>query len=96
MDYAVDVQSLHATYLELNLCLCDILLATAAAGNLLCLGDLVPYGLHNVSSFLTCALNDDRTSALKSSSGYPSTALMLKTEFGCTVAKPPDTVHRAH
>lgn len=32
-----------------------------------------------------------RTSALKSSSGYPSTALMLNFEPGCTTAKPPDT-----
>jgi len=33
------------------------------------------------------------TSALNASSGYPSTALMLSTELGCTVAKPPDTAH---
>jgi hypothetical protein len=30
------------------------------------------------------------TSALKSSSGYPSTALMLRIEPGCTVANPPE------
>lgn len=41
-------------------------------------------------SSLNCRIAE-RTSALKSSSGNPSTALMLSDEFGWTTAKPPDT-----
>ena len=81
------------TYLQLNLGLSDILLTATTTGNLLCLCNLVPHGLGMVRAFLSSNVSADAlTSALKSSSGYPSTALMLNTELGCTVAKPPDTI----
>lgn len=83
-----------STYLQLYLCFGNVLLATTTAGNLLCLSDLVPHGLYMVR--MVPAVHRGviaHTSALNASSGYPSTALMLSTELGCTVAKPPDTAH---
>jgi hypothetical protein len=59
----------HDAYLKLNLGLSDVSLATASAGDLLCLANLVPDSLSrhqsNFLSFIICA----HTSALKSSNG---------------------------
>ena len=41
--------------------------------------------------FCASVICDLTASILKSSKGKPSTALMLSSEFGCTIAKPPDT-----
>jgi hypothetical protein len=79
----------RSSYLKFNLGFSNVSLAAAAAGDLLGFCDLVPDGLLQVSrAFLIRHVCP--TSALKSSSGYPSTALMLRTEPGCTTAKPPD------
>jgi hypothetical protein len=43
-------------------------------------------------TFCASAICDLTASSLKSSNLNPSTALMLRTEFGCTIANPPDTV----
>jgi hypothetical protein len=42
--------------------------------------------------FCASEICDRTASALKSSRGNPSTAFMLSTEFGWTIAKPPDTL----
>jgi len=42
--------------------------------------------------FCASAICDFTASSLKSSSGYPSTAFILRTEFGWTMANPPETV----
>jgi hypothetical protein len=41
--------------------------------------------------FWTSAMASRTASALKSSRGWALTALMLRTELGCTTAKPPET-----
>lgn len=79
-------------YLELDLSLSNVLLAAVAADNLLSLSDLVPHSLSTVSLGVCAHLVAMLTSALKSSMGKPSTALMLSWEPGWTTAKPPDTV----
>ena len=42
--------------------------------------------------FCASLICDLTASSLKSSNGKPSTAFMLSTEFGCTIANPPETV----
>jgi hypothetical protein len=87
-----DILPVFATYLEFDLGLSNVLFAAASIGNLLGLCDLAPDGLLRWSAIdliSTTALNM-LTSALKSSRGYPSTALMLSWEPGCTTANPPD------
>lgn len=68
--------------LKLDLGLSNVLLASAAVGNLLGLGDLVLDSLFSVSLRVSKGVSGKHTSALKSSSGYPSTALMLSLESG--------------
>lgn len=48
------------------------------------------------ATFCASAIWARTASALKSSRGYASTALMLRAELGWTTAKPPDTVARLH
>jgi hypothetical protein len=59
----------HGTYLELDLSLSNVRLAAAAAGNLLCLADLVPDSLVPCQSLFPTFHVSFRTSALKSSNG---------------------------
>lgn len=47
-----------------------------------------------LATFCSSAIWFRTASALKSSSGKPSTALMERREPGCTTAKPPDTVEK--
>ena len=46
-----------------------------------------------IRSFYGQSFSNKPTSALKSSSGKPSTALMLSSEFGWTTANPPETIY---
>ena len=59
----------HDTYLKLDLGLSNVGLAAASAGNLLCLGDLVPDSLCPCQSLFVQSRVMARTSALKSSNG---------------------------
>lgn len=59
----------HDTHLKLDLGLSNVGLAAASAGNLLCLGDLVPDSLCPCQSLFVQSRVMARTSALKSSSG---------------------------
>jgi hypothetical protein len=75
-----------STYLELNLSLSNVLLAATTIGNLLDLGNL---GLDSlqlkdwVKKYIKAFSSFPQlTSALKSSRGYASTALMLRAESG--------------
>lgn len=59
----------HDTHLKLDLGLSNVGLAAASAGNLLCLGDLVPDSLCPCQSLFLQSRVVARTSALKSSNG---------------------------
>lgn len=83
-------------YLKLNRSLGSVLFTSTSGSNLLRFRDLASNGLESSSqspkSSIMVAYCGDCTSMLKSSKAYPSTALMLSFEFGCTTAKPPDTL----
>ena len=68
-DVGRDLLQLPAELLELDLGLSNVCLAAAAAGNLLCLADLVPDSLIPCQSLFRTFHVSVRTSALKSSNG---------------------------